>query len=109
MAKKKGKKSARPKATKPAAARNKPVKTAKTPPKAVAARNAGGAAGVFETIAQFFREVKTELKKVTWPSRKQTISSTGVVLVLVILVAIFLGGVDFILSWLLKQVLGLGA
>lgn len=85
-----------------------PAKQKKAAPKA-AGRSNGGIAGAWETINQFFREVKTELKKVTWPSRKQTVSSTGVVLVLVILVSIFLGGVDLILSWLVKQVLGLGA
>jgi len=56
----------------------------------------------WETTVQFLREVKTELKKVTWPSRKQTISSTGVVLVLVIIVAAFLGLVDMVLVRLVR-------
>ncbi len=51
---------------------------------------------------QFFREVRVELKKVTWPSRKETIASTSVVLVTVILVAFFLGIVDLGLSRLIK-------
>ena len=38
-----------------------------------------------DVTIQFLREVKVELKKVTWPSRKQTIGSTVVVLVLVVL------------------------
>jgi len=51
-----------------------------------------------EQAAQFLREVKTELKKVTWPGRKQTMSSTGVVVGLVILISLFLGLVDYVLS-----------
>lgn len=51
---------------------------------------------------QFFREVRVELKKVTWPSRKETIASTSVVLITVILVGFFLGIVDLGLSRLIK-------
>jgi preprotein translocase subunit SecE len=54
---------------------------------------------------QFLREVKVELKKVTWPSRKQTLGSTVVVIVLVIIVAIFLGTVDAGLSTLIRRLL----
>jgi preprotein translocase subunit SecE len=54
---------------------------------------------------QFLREVKMELKKVTWPSRKQTIGSTVVVLVLVTIIAFFLGVVDIGLSSIVKVVL----
>ncbi len=56
----------------------------------------------WERAKQFFREVRVELKKVTWPSRKETIASTSVVLVTVILVAFFLGVVDLGLSRLIK-------
>ena len=54
---------------------------------------------------QFLREVKIELKKVTWPSRKQTIGSTAVVIALVIIISIFLGIVDVGLSSLIRVVL----
>lgn len=54
---------------------------------------------------QFLREVKVELKKVTWPSRKQTLGSTVVVLILVSIIAFFLGAVDIGLSSLVKVVL----
>ena len=59
----------------------------------------------FETAKQFLREVKTELKKVTWPSRKDTLSGTLVVLVAVFIIAIFLGIVDAGLSSLIKELL----
>ena len=54
---------------------------------------------------QFLREVKVELKKVTWPSRKQTIGSTAVVLILVFIISAFLGIVDMGLSSLVRLVL----
>jgi preprotein translocase subunit SecE len=46
----------------------------------------------------FFVEAVQELKKVTWPNRKETLGTTGVVLVLVFFIAVYLGFVDFLLS-----------
>ena len=60
---------------------------------------------IFTKSAQFLREVKVELKKVTWPSRKQTIGSTAVVIALVMLISLFLGFVDFGISSLIRIVL----
>ena len=60
---------------------------------------------VFTKSIQFLREVKVELKKVTWPSRKQTVGSTAVVIILVTIIAFFLGAVDIGLSYLVKLVL----
>jgi len=54
------------------------------------------------TAQQFFREVRVELEKVTWPTRKETIASTSVVLITVFLVAFYLGVVDLGLSRLIK-------
>ena len=59
----------------------------------------------FESAKQFLREVKTELKKVTWPSRKDTLSGTAVVLVAVFIIALFLGIVDSGLSNVIKALL----
>ena len=60
---------------------------------------------IFGKTAQFLREVKVELKKVTWPSRKQTIGSTVVVIALVMIISVFLGTVDLGLSSLIRIVL----
>jgi preprotein translocase subunit SecE len=60
---------------------------------------------IFGKTAQFLREVKVELKKVAWPSRKQTIGSTVVVIALVMIISIFLGAVDLGLSSLIRIVL----
>jgi preprotein translocase SecE subunit len=54
---------------------------------------------------RFFREVRIELKKVTWPSRKETIATTSVVIILVLLVAAFLGLTDLVLSRLVGYVM----
>jgi len=56
----------------------------------------------WQIIKQFFREVRVELKKVTWPTRKETVASTSVVLVTVIIISFFLGLVDLGLSRLIK-------
>lgn len=61
--------------------------------------------GYWDKGLQFLREVKIELKKVTWPSRKQTIGSTAVVIVLVMIISLFLGIVDVGLSSLVRVVL----
>ena len=53
---------------------------------------------------QFLREVKVELKKVTWPSRKQTMGSTLVVIILVMIISLFLGVVDIGLSGIIRVV-----
>jgi preprotein translocase subunit SecE len=59
----------------------------------------------FESIMQFLREVKIELKKVTWPSRKDTIYATIIVLISVFIFGFFLGIVDLGLSRLVRLVL----
>jgi preprotein translocase subunit SecE len=46
----------------------------------------------------FLSEAVQELKKVTWPNRKETLGTTGVVLILVFFIGAYLGLVDFLLS-----------
>ncbi len=53
----------------------------------------------------FLKEAKAELKKVTWPTQKETISSTYLVLVMTIVASAYLGLVDSILAWVIKRVL----
>ncbi len=60
---------------------------------------------IFQKGIQFLREVKVELKKVTWPTRKQTIGSTVVAIVLVMIISLFLGVVDQGLGALIQLVL----
>lgn len=54
---------------------------------------------------QFIREAKNELFKVVWPSRQDVIRITIAVIVISLIVAAFLGGIDFGLSKLIQYVL----
>ena len=58
-----------------------------------------------EIAKQFLREVKQELKKVTWPTRRDALSGTAIVLVAVFVIAVFLGIVDSGLSSLVQALL----
>ena len=60
---------------------------------------------LWNKTTQFLREVKIELKKVSWPSRKQTVGSTLVVLILVLIISFFLGAVDVGLAGIIRVVL----
>lgn len=57
--------------------------------------------------AEYFKGVVSELKKVHWPSRKQVITYTGVVLVTVTFVAVLIWLMDSLLAALLAKILGL--
>ena len=58
--------------------------------------------------AAFVQEVRQETAKVTWPSRKETAVSTGMVFVMVIVAALFFMLVDQILAWGVQAIFGLG-
>jgi preprotein translocase subunit SecE len=60
---------------------------------------------MYEKAVQFFHDVRSELRKVTFPSRKETLASTAVVIVVVFLIATYLGFVDFVLSMVVTRVL----
>lgn len=57
-------------------------------------------------LSQFLRDSKTELKKVKWPTRKELLASTAVVIVLTLFVAFYLGLVDFGLMKIIKAIVG---
>lgn len=57
-------------------------------------------------IKEFFREVGAELKKVSYPTRTETIGSTSVVLIFVVVVSIFLSAMDAVLVKLVALVIG---
>ena len=53
---------------------------------------------IFSRITQFITEVKVEMQKVSWSTREELIGSTTVVIVSTLLLAIFIGIVDIVLS-----------
>lgn len=61
--------------------------------------------GWYSGTVQFLREVRVELRKVTWPQRKEIIGSTAVVILASFVVSFFLGFIDLILQKLLGVIL----
>lgn len=61
---------------------------------------------MFDKIRSFLQESHQELKRVDWPTKNETIRLTIVVIVLSLAVALFLGVLDFIFTYLLKLMLG---
>jgi preprotein translocase subunit SecE len=55
-----------------------------------------------QKITQFLKEAKAELMKVNWPSRKQVINYTLIVIGISLVVAFFLGSLDYLFSYILK-------
>ena len=80
----------------------KPIRKPSKPVKALSVKKEPN---LFDKGVQFLREVKVELKKVSWPSRKQTIGSTVVVVILAMIISLFLGVVDMGLSGLIRVIL----
>lgn len=57
---------------------------------------------------EFIQDVRTEATKVTWPTRKETLITTGMVVAMVVLAAIFFVTVDQVVHFVVGLVLGLG-
>ncbi len=56
-------------------------------------------------VKDFLGEVKVEVKKVTWPSRKEAMGGTMVVFVVVLLMSVFLGLIDTLLSKIVERLI----
>lgn len=54
-------------------------------------------------IITFLKEVRLEMKKVNWPTRQETIRYTLIIIGVSVVVAVFLGGLDFLFTILLNQ------
>ncbi len=59
-----------------------------------------------QKVISFLESVKIELAKVTWPTRKETLSTAAVVVVIVFLISLFLGACDVVLAKLMRLILG---
>jgi preprotein translocase subunit SecE len=60
---------------------------------------------MFNKLVQFFKEIKTELARVTWPGRKEVVNSTIVVLTTILIISLFLWVVDLALQKFISQVI----
>ena len=61
--------------------------------------------GFVTRIREFMHEVLVEFRKVTWPSRQELMNSTAVVVVVTVVMAFFLGGVDIGLARIVERML----
>lgn len=57
---------------------------------------------------EFFKQVRSEAKRVTWPTRQETVASTIAVFIMVVIASVFLFTADQVLSYIVRLVLGLG-
>ncbi len=60
---------------------------------------------VLKRIARSFRDMKGEVKKVAWPSKKQILNNTGVVIMFVVIAGAVVGGLDMLLTALVDMLL----
>ena len=58
------------------------------------------------TPAQFVRQVKQEISKITWPTRSEALQGTAVVIVMSVVLAAFLLAVDSVLAWTMRTIIG---
>lgn len=63
--------------------------------------------GLFSRIAKWLRELKSELKKVQWPTTKQAVNNTIIVIVCVFVVGVFIWGFDALATAVIKALLSL--
>ena len=85
-----------------------PAREAKEPREARESKAAGTAStisGKIEEFKEFFELSKIEIKKVVWPTRKETVATGAAVLVLVIVMSLYLGVVDLALAKLVEKIL----
>ena len=54
-------------------------------------------------LREFFKETRFELRKVVWPTRQETMRTTWVVMVVVVVVSLILGGFDMVIQWFTKM------
>jgi preprotein translocase subunit SecE len=59
------------------------------------------------TSLEFAREARTEVRKVVWPTRQEAVQTTGIVLVVTLLMSLLLWGLDSVLFWLVGLVTGM--
>ena len=52
-------------------------------------------------ISRFFKDLRGEMKKISWPGKKQIINNTGVVIAVVVAASIVVGGFDYLLNLLI--------
>ena len=66
----------------------------------------GGFSRLTKGVAKWFREMRSELKKVTWPTLPQVINNTGIVLLMMFIVGVVIGAFDLVwesaIEWIIR-------
>ncbi len=60
-------------------------------------------------LKKYFRDMRSEIKKVVWPSRKQVVNNTGVVMTVMAVTGLFLFAIDTGLAAVIKALLSIGS
>ena len=76
-----------------------------TMPRAPRAAPAKGKRGILSWRPRWVMDIISELRKVVWPSRPDTMHLTVVVLIVSVIIGLFLGGVDLGFAWVVERVL----
>ena len=63
--------------------------------------------GFLKRTVQFLKDVRAEMRKVTWPSKREVYSTTIVVIIATIFFGFFLYAIDILFSWVIKNIKGL--
>jgi len=87
----------------------KKQKTARSSSKKISEKKQKNSQSLFrllDIILQFLKEAKGELKKVKWPTRKELMATTVMVIIFVLILAIFLGGIDWFLNLGIAKIIG---
>ena len=86
-------------------AKNDVTKSAKDKAKAVVSKEPKKKGG----IKRYFKELKSEMKKVVWPTKKKVLNNTGIVMTVMAFMGLFLFAVDSGLGYAIKQILKIGS
>ena len=63
--------------------------------------------GIFKKLGKFFRECKSEMKKIVWSSKKQTFNNTVVVIASMLVIGAIVVGLDYLFSWIIQGLISL--
>lgn len=61
----------------------------------------------FKKMAKFFKDMKSEAKKVVWPNKKQVMNNTAVAIAAIVLVGVFVGGLDAVFAWIRNLIINI--
>ena len=58
-------------------------------------------------IVRYLKEVRAEIRKVTWPSRQEVLRLSAIVIVVLVVMSAFMAIIDYAFSWLMRLIIGL--